>query len=299
MPPLRLRTPAVLLALGAAAAAVAPVARLVRGDGPTAPPGPTRAAQARWLDEDGTAILSFGLLRVAPATPGARGTVTVRYEERPTDYARFVAVQLLVLPGDAFGSDGRAFADRTRAWAKSPAGSYEARVAFDVTEPALVVVGFGPFSGPDTSRPLGTRRAYTLDVTDDGRVTRAWVDADAGELTVKAWTARPEIVRGGPVRDPVDGVDRWFEVRPELVFDGTRLRAPSDPEAPQTAVVRREAQTLEDRARALRDAGKADAAADLEREAADLRATLGATDDRLPVPEALAARLRRIPFQWR
>lgn len=270
-----------------------------RGPAPGPAAAPTRAAEARWLDESGTALLGFGILRVAPTAPGVPGTVRLRYEEQPSDYATFDAVQLLVLPADAFGKDGRGFADRALAWGRSPRGAYAASVEVRVAAPAVWLVGFGPFTGVDTSRPLGTARAYALEVADDGRVARAWVDPQAGELTVKAWTARPEVERGGPVTDPLTGTPRWFEVRPELVYDGARLAAPDDPEPPQHAAARREADSLRARARELRAAGKADAAADLEREADDVLATLATLDDRVPVPGPLAARLRRLPFRWR
>jgi hypothetical protein len=265
-------------------------------------PGPTRADEAKWLNEAGTAILGFGMLRVAPTKPGVLGSVTLRYEEKPSDYAAFDAVQLLVLPGDALAAEGRAFADRSLAWSRSAAGAYETKATFSVGKPALVLVGFGPFSGADTSRPLGTARAYTLEASDDGAVSRQWVDAEAGELTVKAWTAHPEVARGGPVRDAVLERDHWFEARLEIVYDRERLRAPSDPETPRTAEVRREADNLRARAKELRSKGGekvADAAAEMEREADDLVENLAATDDRIPVPESLAARLRRLPFRWR
>jgi hypothetical protein len=129
--------------------------------------------------------------------------------------------------------------------------------------------------------------------------SRAWIDPVAGELTVKAWTSHPEVERGGPVQDPLDGRERWFEVRPELVYVASRLAAPGDPEPPHLGAARREADSLRHRATDLRAKGQADAAADLEREADDVLATLAALDDRVPVPTALAERLRRLPFRWR
>ncbi len=259
----------------------------------------SRAAEARWLDEEGTALVGFGVLRVAPAAPGTPGEVVLRYEEAPTDYAAFDAVQLLVLPVDAFAASGRAFADRALAWGHAERGTYHVTVRVPVTAPAVWLVAFGPFTGVDTSRPLGAARSYALDVRDGGGVARAWVDPAAGELTIKAWTSHPEIERGDPVKDPVTGIDRWFEVRPELVYAAARLAAPGDPEPAQLGAARREADSLRHRAADLRAKGQADAAADLEREAADLTATFAALDDRLPVPAALAERLRRLPFRWR
>lgn len=267
--------------------------------GPPPAPSPTRAAERAWLDEAGTALLGFGILRAAPTTPGAAGTITFRYEETPTDYARFTAVQVMVLPGDAFAASGKAFADRALAWGRSETGSYAAEATVTVSAPAILLVAYGPNTGVDTARPLGTERTVALAVRDDGRVARAWVDPSAGELTVKAWTARPEVERGGPTKDPVTGRSHWFEVRPELVYDRERLRAPGDPELPAVAAARREADSLRSRARDLRAAGRADAAADLEREAADLDATMASLDARVPVPAPLAERLRRLPFRWR
>jgi|GEM_PF-6541227 len=266
---------------------------------PTTGSPPSRAAEARWLDEEGTALLGFGVLRVAPSAPGTPAEVVLRYEEVPTDYAAFDAVQLLVLPADAFAATGRAFADRALAWGHAPRGTYEVTVRVPVTAPAVWLVAFGPFTGVDTSRPLGAARTYALDVRDAGGVARAWVEPAAGELTVKAWTSHPEVERGGPWRDPATGIDRWFEVRPELVYAAARLAAPGDPEPAQLAAARREADSLRHRAQDRRAKGQADAAADLEREAADLTANFATLDDRLPVPAALAERLRRLPFRWR
>lgn len=280
-------------------AADAPDTAAPGGAAPSTRVAPSRAAEARWLDESGTALLGFGVLRVAPAVPGTPGEVVLRYEETPTDYAAFDAVQLLVLPSDAFATTGRAFADRALAWGRSARGAYVATARVPVTAPAVWLVAFGPFTGVDTSRPLGTARTYALEVSDGGGVARAWVDPTAGELTVKAWTSHPEIERGGPVKDPQTGADRWFEVRPELVYAAGRLAAPGDPEPPQLAAARREADTLRSRARDLRAKGTHDAAADLEREADDLVATFATLDDRVPVPAPLAERLRRLPFRWR
>jgi hypothetical protein len=275
-------------------------------DPPVGPPppaaprrSPDRAAERAWLDESGSAVLGFGLLRVAPATKGTPGRLTLRYAETPSDYAAFDAIQLVVLPARALRTEGRCFADATLAFGRSPAGTYETTVSFEVRAPELLVVGYGPFVGTDTSRPTGTARAYTLEVTDAKGVSRTWVDAEVGELQVKGWTARPELERGGPTKDPVTGKDHWFEVRPEILYDPDRIRAPDDPETPAAAAARREADTLRSRAKDLDAAGKPDAAADLRREADDVLETLAALDDRIPLPAPLVSRLRRIPFRWR
>ncbi len=264
-----------------------------------AAPVADRAAERAWLDDAGTAVLGFGLLRVAPARAGTPGTLALRYEEKPGDYAAFDAVQLLVLPGDAFAAEGRAFADRTIAFSRSAKGAFVAEVTFEVKRPALLLVGYGPFVGPDTGRPLTLDRAYTLEVTKASGVSRAWIDAEAGELQVKGWTNRPEVVRGGPVRDPVTSKNHWFEVRPEILYDRARLKTEGDPETPETAARRREADTLHSRAKDLDAAGKPDAAADLRREADDVLANLDASDDRVPLPKPLAERMRRLPFRWK
>ena len=272
---------------------------------PTSPPlpaagkAPPPAVKADWLAEPGTAVLGLGLLRVSPARAGTPGTIRLRYEEKPDDYAAFDCVQLMVLPGDAFAADGRAFADRSVAFSRSAAGSYEVVVEATVAKPALLVVGYGPFTGPDTGRSLSLARTYTLEVTAATGVSHRWVDPEAGELNVKGWTARPEVRRGGSVVDPVTKAPHFFEARPEIVYDAARLRAPSDDDTPETEARRREADTLRSRAKDLRTAGKPDAAKDLDAEADDLLAQVAASDDRLAVPEALAARMRRLPFRWK
>ncbi|MBL9085644.1 MAG: hypothetical protein JNM10_00745 [Planctomycetia bacterium] len=321
-PPGPVRLAVAVVALGVVAGLASgrgsgPSSRAFAGDAPPAAPGPSdpaprtdppapvdrpptsRDGEARWLDESGTALLGFGMLRVAPTLDGPSGQVVFRYEEAPTDYAMFDAVQLLVMPADAFARDGRAFADRALAWGRSARGTYAVSVTVKVTAPAVWLVAFGPFTGVDTSRPLGAARTYALDVREERGMSRAWVDPLAGELTVKAWTSHPEVERGGPVKDPFDGRDRWFEVRPELVYAASRLAAPGDPEPPQVAAARREADSLRQRAADLRGKGRPDAAADLEREADDVRATLAYLDERVPVPAPLAERLRRLPFRWR
>jgi hypothetical protein len=204
----------------------------------------------------------------------------------------------MVLPGDAF-ADGRCFADRALAFSRSAPGGYAAAVEVKVSAPALLAVGYGPFVGPDTGRPLTLARAYSLDVAKAEGVSHRWVDPEAGELNVKGWTNRPEIRRGGPVNDPVTGSPHWFEARIEVVYDRERLAAPGDPETADAQARRREAETLRARAKAARDAGQAEAAKDLEAEAQDVLAQLAASDDRLRVPAALAERLRRLPFRWK
>ena len=109
----------------------------------------------------------------------------------------------------------------------------------------------------------------------------------------------PEVRRGGPVTDPVTKAPHWFEARPEILYDRARWKGPDDGETADAAAKRREADTLRQRARNLRDAGKADAAADLEHEADDLLATVLASDDRIPLPAGLAQRFARLPFRWK
>ncbi len=276
---------------------------------PAAPAGPaareppipskSKAAEASWLADPGTAILGLGLLRVAPSRPGTPGRIRLHYEEKPTDYAQFDAVQLVVLPGDAFAADGRCFADRALAFSRTASGTYGTDVELEIAAPALLIVAYGPFQGIDLGRPMGTARAYTLEVVEAKGVSRAWVDPEAGELTVKGWTHRPEVKRGGPVTDPVTKAPHWFEARPEILYDRGRWKGPDDGETADAAAKRREADTLRRRAKDLRAAGKGDAAADLEREADDLVAHVLASDDRIALPAALAVRFARLPFRWK
>ena len=256
-------------------------------------------AAPEWLADPGTAVLGLGLLRVAPSTPGATGTVAFRYEEKPTDYAAFDSLQLMVLPGDAFAADGRCFADKAVVFARSEPGTYVVEASVVVKSPTLMIVAYGPFVGPDTGRPLSLARSYTLEVRSAEGVSHRWIDAEAGELNVKGWTNRPEVRRGGSVVDPVAGAAHWFEARPEILYDRDRLKAPGDPDTPETQARRREADSLASRAKDLRAAGKADGAKELEDEAADILRDLAASDDRMPVPAALAARMRRLPFRWK
>jgi hypothetical protein len=140
-----------------------------------------------------------------------------------------------------------------------------------VGAPSLFVVGFGPFVGPDTGRPLTLARPYTMEVSGEGASWR-WVDAEAGELNVKGWTNRPEIVtRGEPVTDPVGAAPHWFEVRPLVVFDRERVRA----------------------------AGDAEAAKEMRAEAEGLRRSAAVEDARLVLPRALAEKFRLLPFRWK
>jgi len=287
--------------LAAAAATLAGVRAGHAGEPPAGGGGAPASAPgaSSWLDDPGTAVLGLGLLRVAPSRPGATGTIRLDYEEKPSDYAAFDAVQLLVLPGDAFAAEGRCFADRAKAFTRSKSGAYAARATVEVKEPALLLVGYGPFVGTDTGRPLTLARAYTLAVGKAEGVSHRWVDAEAGELNVKGWTNREGVRRGGSVKDPVTDAPHWFEARIEVLYDRERLKAPGDAETADTVARRREAETLRARAAEARAAGKADAAKDLDAEAQDVLDQIAASDDRVPVPAALAERLRRLPFRWK
>jgi hypothetical protein len=297
---------AALLAGATAVAALAAPGRTSLGGDPESP----RPPALRWLDDPGTAVLGFGLLRVAPERAGAAGTLRLRYEERPGDYGAFDAVQLVVLPASAFERAGRATAGDALAFGRSggarrdgtPDGTYaefRASVEVPVTAPALWVVGFGPFTGPDTGRPLTLARPYVLEVEGTGASWR-WVDAEAGELNVKGWTNRPDVrSRGLPVADPVTKAPHWFEVRPLVVFDGERVRAPGEPEAPEVAALRAEADALDARAAALEADGKADVAKEVRAEAEGLRRAAPVEDARLPLPRGTVERFRRLPFRWK
>jgi hypothetical protein len=294
---------AVVLAAGGLLAGLAVSGRATQG----AEPDPAKpSAPAGWLDDPGTAVLGFGILRAAPEKPGTPGTLRIRYEEKPGDYGSFDSVQLIVLPIEAFAKSGRATAGDARAFSRSgpvdgsyAKGGYETRVAMPVGAPSLFVVGFGPFVGPDTGRPLTLARPYTMEVSGEGASWR-WVDAEAGELNVKGWTNRPEIVtRGEPVTDPVGAAPHWFEVRPLVVFDRERVRAAGDAEAPEVLALRKEAEALDARARALEEQGKADVAKEMRAEAEGLRRSAAVEDARLVLPRALAEKFRLLPFRWK
>jgi hypothetical protein len=224
--------------------------------------------------------------------------LTVRYEERPGDYAAFDAVQLIVLPRDAFAA-GRAFADRALAFARTEKGAYQVRATISVPERGVVLVGYGPFTGPDTGRPLTLDRAYVLEVTEAEGVGWRWEEAEAGEWNVKGWTNRPEVERGGPASDAATGRAHWFEVRPQVVYERARVASKGDPEPPRAAEGRKEAAALVARAVALETSGPTDASRELRAEAEEILADVAAFDGRVEFPAALAERLRRPPLTWR
>jgi hypothetical protein len=293
--------PFVAAALGSGALCVLALAGPATHGGDPAPPKPLVAA---WLDDPGTAVLGFGILRAAPEKTGAPGTVRITYEEKPSDYGSFDSVQLIVLPFEAFAKSGRATAGDARAFGRSSPGEgaygdYRTSVEWTVDAPTLFLVGFGPFVGPDTSRPLTLARPYTMEVGGTGATWR-WVEAEAGEWNVKGWTNRPDVLsRGQPLVDPVTKASHWFEVRPLVVFDRERVRASGDPEAPEAVALRAEADALEARAKALEAQEKADVAKEVRAEAEGLRHAASVEDARLLLPTALAEKFRRLPFRWK
>jgi hypothetical protein len=280
------------LALAATSLLVATSARAGKDEAPA-------AASASLLSDPGTAVLGLGLLRVSPATAGVPGELRLRYEERPSDYLAFDAVQLAVWPAEAFRAEGRAFADAALAFARSKRGDYETFATVRVDAPALLVVGYGPFEGPDAGRPLTLARTVSLEVKEALGTNWRWVDAEAGELNVKGWTSHPTVRRGGPARDPVTGADHWLEARPLLLYSGERVRAPEDAEAPAVAALRKEAEALARRAEAQASQGNRKAAEELQAEAKELWAEAAASDERLPLPAPLAERLKRPPLRWK
>jgi hypothetical protein len=225
--------------------------------------------------------------------------VRLRYEERPTDYVAFDSVQLAVVDAAAFAGEGRAFADAASAWTRSRAGAYVAEVEAKVAGRALWVVAYGPFEGPDAGRPLSLARTVSLEVVEARDANWRWVDAEVGEMNVKAWTSHPTVKRGGPARDPVAGADHWFELRPLVFYDRSRVRASGDPEPAEVATVRKEADALLERSRREAREGRAEAAAELAAEAAELRARADSSDDRVLLPASLAERLKRPPLRWK
>jgi hypothetical protein len=298
------RRPAALVA-AALSASVALVAgrglggRAAAEEAAKAAPADAPAPEPSFRPQDpGTAVLGFGLLRVSPTAPGVPGRVRLRFSERPTAYAPFDAVQLLVAPADAFEAEGRAFADACVAYARSAKGVHAVQATFPVSKPALLVVAYGPYEGADAGRPLTLARVVTLEVESATGANARFVDAEAGEMNVKSWRGRPGVARGGPVRD-AGGLEHWFEVRPLVLYDASRLRAAGEPPSAAVAGLLREADALETRARDAETAGRAAVAAELRAEAATLRGEAAASDERLPVPQALAERLRRPPLRWK
>jgi hypothetical protein len=251
-----------LLPLGGAAAS------------PEEAPKPAAPATTRpWIDPTGTSIVGFGLLRLVPP-PGKAATFEIAYQEKPGDYGAGAGdeFQLFVLPGDAFATKERAFADEFLAFTrttKSDDGDYALKTSVVAASETTVIVAYGPWTAPDAGRPPGDVPTFRLDVTSkDGAFE--WLESEMGELITTNWTNRPEVKRGGPCR----GEPLWIEVRPMILYDGRMVRDP----------------TVYDSRPEMTDRSE---------EADDFNGALRRSDRRIAMMASLAERFRRVPIRWR
>jgi hypothetical protein len=244
-----------------------------------------RVGSRPWIDPDGTSIVGFGLLRLVPAA-GRTSRFEIRYREKPGDYGGGVGeeYQLFLLPGDAFATKPRAYADEflafTRTHGSLGSGAYVLRTSVDVAAETTVLVGYGPWTAPDAGRPAGDRPVFRIDVTsEDG--AHEWLESEAGELITTNWTNRPGVKRGGPY--PRDNV--WVEVRPMILYDGRSVRAAD--EAPDAAP------------RVVHVPVPGESAQDAREEDADAQASAARADRRIVMTRELAEKFRRVPIRWR
>ena len=162
---------------------------------------------------------------------------------------------MIVLSGDAFATDGRAFADRAKGFSRSAASTYAVEITLSVTAPALLVVGYGPFVGPDTSRPLTLARAYSLEVTKAEGVSRVGTPLGDAAATVfaqlrngqplpvrqlAAMMRKRSLVETDPeqlapqLKAELLGDERSYRalgLRPRIVYRGRDLFAPASPKS--------------------------------------------------------------------
>ena len=282
---------------------------------PDAPDG--RERDGPWIDVRGTSSLGFGILRVVPPA-GGPGRFRIDYRDTPDGYVMSDNAQLFVLPGDAFADDGRAYADDFLAFSRTeeegggasstqylPASaSYASEgdalhvsAEFTVDREQTVLVGYGPWTGPDVGRPSGDEHTFHLTVVAESGAWE-WIESEAGELVTTNWTGRPEVERGGPVVDPVSGRRTWIEVQPLILYDARFARAADEPPE-QAAYDGPSPDELDKTAAALRAAGRKHAALDAEERAADLRTELRRRDGRIVLTPRLARLFRRVPIRWR
>ena len=265
-------------------------------------------APRQWLDARGTSVLGFGVLRLAPP-PDGRATFRVHYRDRPDGYTITDNAQLVVLPGDAFAEREMAFADQFLAFVRTappePDTAYgddaELVLAVDVTvdRETTVIVGYGPWTGPDTGRPSGDEHTFTLGVEPlTAGAAFAWAESEAGELITTNWTGRPNVARGGSIDDPISNEPIWIEVRPLILYDAALARAANEPTA-TTRPGSPDADALDAEASRAESAGELAAARDLRERADDLRAAALRHDIRIALTPELTKRFRRVPIRWR
>lgn len=273
-----------------------------------------------WIDTRGTSLLGFGLLRLVPPPGGA--TYRIDYEEEAHTYSTASDLQLFVLPFDSFAHSDMVYADSFLTFTRTDPGDAPPEVAggsssgyysqeghsddrlhcdveFTVAEETVVIVAYGPWTGPDTGRPADDEPVFDLQVgSDDPRAAHAWIESEAGELITTNWTNRPEVARGGPCHDPITDGPLWIEVRPLILYDG-RLARSVEEEPTVDLGTTPEIERLLAEADELEAAGETALALDRRERAADLRAIAGRRDTRLVLTPTLTERFRRVPIRWR
>ena len=200
---------------------------------PSPPPRPPAASTGEAARPPGSPIPaprssgsgSCGSRRAARGRRAACASTTRRSRR---DYAQFDAVPARRAAGRRLRG-GRAAASPT-ARSRSPGrrrGRTPPTWSSRSRPPALLARGLRAVRRASTSDGPWAPRARTRSTSSRRRASsRAWVDPEAGELTVKGWTNRPEVKRGGPVTDPVTKAPHWFEARPEILYDRARLEGP-------------------------------------------------------------------------
>lgn len=312
----------------------APVAREPSPETPVETASTAEPAQGdpRWLDQQGTSIVGFGILRVVP--PPGGGRFSIRYRERAYGYSVADTLQLFVLPADSFALRPNAFAGQFLAFdrhatdgaddrpdalvggigggmvAKGSSGYggdygeyLELSVEFAASSETTVLVGYGPWTGPDVGRPPGDEPTFHLEVValpgDDGRSgAHEWVESEAGELITTNWSRRPEVERGAPVRDPRTGADLHLEIRPLVIYDPRLVRGTDEPDH-HGAAGTPSPQELRAEADAFDAAGRPALAQDRRERARDLELVAPRRDGRVLLTPALAEKFRRVPIRWR
>lgn len=293
----------------------------------TSPEVASPEAPRRWLDTRGTSLIGFGILRLIPA-PGGRSRFRIHYEEEAGTYSTTDNLQLFVLPADSFARSEMAYANQFLAFTRTvpsaasgndggrggggddgygSAGYGGERLSCQVEVTAdaecTLLVGYGPWTGPDTGRPPGDTPTFRLEVTPladpSGAVgAHEWVESEAGELITTNWTGRPGVRRGEPCFDPIGREDIWIEIRPLILYDARLARAadePPDADLPGMP----EVHALEEEAQRLEAAGDIALATDRRDRAADLLAAAARRDRRVVLTPRLTEKFRRVPIRWR
>ncbi len=270
-------------------AAVAPAPASESFAAPPPPNEDLRVGSRPWIDATGTAIVGFGVLRLVP-DPGKTARFDFRYDEKPGDYGAGAGddFQFFALPGDAFAKKTSAYADQflffTRTHGSLSGTTYTLRASIQAASEMLVIVGYGPWTAPDSGRPSGDRPVFRIDVTPRNGAFE-WLESEAGELITTNWTNRPGVKRGGPYSKE----DVWIEVRPLILYDGRMVRADGEPDA--AADVYQEPD--------LQGSDVARDALDREEFNADMRAAAARLDRRIVMTRELAEKFRRVPIRWR